>query len=63
MLQKQQQTIQRLEENQAQQAREIEEHEHHDEIIAALKSGDRAAAQRALILDIDRSFRILMPED
>jgi len=43
-------------------AGEIEEHSHHLEIIAALRSGDRAGAHRALEADITRSFRFLIPE-
>lgn len=40
----------------------IAEHAHHHEIVAALRSGDRAAAHRALEADITRSFRFLIPE-
>ncbi len=42
-----------------QAAREIEEDRHHIEIIAALESGDRAAARTALCADIERSFGVL----
>lgn len=45
-----------------QSAAQLDEHCHHREIIAALKAGDRDAAQAALIADIDRSFRVLSPE-
>lgn len=40
----------------------IEEHSHHHEIVAALRTGDRAAAHAALEADITRSFRFLLPE-
>lgn len=40
----------------------LEEHRHHHEIIAALKADDRTAAQAALTADIERSFRVLLPE-
>lgn len=40
----------------------IQEHSHHHEIVAALRSGDRAAAHAALDADITRSFRFLIPE-
>lgn len=40
----------------------IAEHLHHREIIAALRAGDRAAAQAALRADIERSFRVLAAE-
>ncbi|WP_420338831.1 GntR family transcriptional regulator [Roseibium sp.] len=43
-------------------ASEIPEHIHHEEIIAALRAKDRAAAQKALALDIERSFKLLLPE-
>ncbi|EEE47804.1 GntR family transcriptional regulator [Roseibium alexandrii] len=43
-------------------ASEIPEHIHHEEIIAALHAKDRAAAQKALALDIERSFKLLLPE-
>lgn len=42
-----------------QAANEIAEHKHHYEIIDALETGDREAAQRALTEDIERSFRLL----
>lgn len=45
------------------EAREVAEHEHHFKIIAALRAGDRDAAFAALRADIDRSFRLLLPED
>lgn len=38
------------------------EHIHHEQIIAALRGKDRAAAQEALTLDIERSFKLLLPE-
>lgn len=44
-------------------ASEIPEHIHHEEIIAALRMNDRDAAQAALATDIDRSFKLLLPED
>lgn len=44
-------------------ASEIPEHIHHEEIIAALRVNDRDAAQAALATDIDRSFKLLLPED
>ena len=44
------------------EAWEIPEHKHHREIIAALRKADRAAARQALIDDIERSFRLLLPE-
>ena len=37
------------------------EHKHHEEIIAALKAGDREAAKAALVNDIERSFRVIIP--
>lgn len=43
-------------------AGEIEEHSHHHEIVAALRTGDRAAAHAALHADITRSFGFLIPE-
>lgn len=43
-------------------ANEIPEHIHHEEIIAALRHSDRKGAQRALALDIERSFKLLLPE-
>lgn len=43
-------------------ALETPEHIHHEEIIAALRVKDRAAAQKALALDIERSFKLLLPE-
>lgn len=43
------------------EALRMPEHKHHQEIIAALKSGDRAAAHAALANDIERSFRVLVP--
>jgi len=39
----------------------IEHHKHHHEIVAALKSGARAPARRALVADIERSFSLLAP--
>jgi len=44
-------------------ASEIPEHIHHQEIIAALRNKDREAAQAALAQDIERSFKLLMPEN
>ncbi|MHA6345299.1 GntR family transcriptional regulator [Roseivivax sp. CAU 1761] len=44
-----------------QDAVNLEEHRHHHEILAALEAGDAAAARAALIADIERSFRVLMP--
>lgn len=44
-------------------ASEIPEHIHHEEIIAALRVNDRDSAQAALATDIDRSFKLLLPED
>ncbi|WP_298816457.1 GntR family transcriptional regulator [uncultured Roseibium sp.] len=44
-------------------ANEIPEHIHHEEIIAALRKNDRKAAQKALALDIERSFKLLLPEN
>ncbi|KZM51158.1 GntR family transcriptional regulator [Labrenzia sp. OB1] len=43
-------------------ALETPEHIHHEEIIAALRVKDRAAAQKALAQDIERSFKLLLPE-
>lgn len=43
-------------------AGEIPEHIHHEEIIAALRDKDRVSAQRSLALDIERSFKLLLPE-
>ncbi|WP_299483777.1 GntR family transcriptional regulator [uncultured Roseibium sp.] len=43
-------------------ANEIPEHIHHQEIIAALRKPDRDAAQHALAMDIERSFKLLLPE-
>lgn len=40
----------------------IEQHKYHFEIIAALTSGDRAQAHRALTADIERSFGLLLPD-
>lgn len=45
-----------------QSAGELDEHRHHREIIAALRAADRDAAHAALVEDIDRSFRVLLPE-
>lgn len=39
------------------------EHAHHVEIVAALREGDRAAAEAALRADIERSFRVLLPPE
>jgi DNA-binding GntR family transcriptional regulator len=44
-------------------AARIAEHAHHREIVAALRAGDRAAAQAALVADISRSFRFLIPDE
>jgi DNA-binding GntR family transcriptional regulator len=44
------------------QAARIDEHQHHHEIIAALHRGDRDAARAALAADIERSFRVILPE-
>jgi DNA-binding GntR family transcriptional regulator len=41
----------------------IADHRFHHAIIAALRRGDRAAAKAALIDDIERSFRVLVPAD
>lgn len=46
-----------------QTAVELDEHRHHREIVAALKAGDRAAAQSALAMDIQRSFNVLSEKD
>lgn len=43
-------------------ASQIDEHKHHHEIIAALKARDSSAARDALQQDIDRSFRVLLPD-
>jgi len=43
-------------------ASEIPEHIHHEEIIAALRTNNRAAAQKALAQDIERSFKLLLPQ-
>lgn len=43
------------------EAPHVDEHVHHREIVAALRKGDRDAAHRALITDIERSFRLLLP--
>ncbi len=40
----------------------IAEHSYHQEIIDALRRGDREKAKQALICDIERSFRVLYPE-
>lgn len=40
-------------------AQTIPEHKHHFEIIDALRRGDRPAARRALVDDIERSFTVL----
>jgi len=37
----------------------IDQHKHHFEIIESLRRGDKAAAQRALVDDIERSFQII----
>lgn len=44
-------------------AKKLPEHKHHRKIIAALRKGDRAAAQAALARDIERSFRVILPEE
>ncbi len=43
-------------------ASEIPEHIHHQQVIAALRNGDKNAARVALTKDIERSFRLLLPE-
>jgi DNA-binding GntR family transcriptional regulator len=43
-------------------ASEIPEHIHHAEIISALRANNRGAAQKALAQDIERSFKLLLPE-
>lgn len=43
-------------------ASEIPEHIHHKEILAALRANDAAGAQKALADDIERSFKLLLPE-
>ena len=40
----------------------IAEHSHHEEIVDALRRGDREAAKQALTADIERSFRVLCPD-
>jgi DNA-binding GntR family transcriptional regulator len=42
--------------------REIPEHIHHQELVAALRAGDRTAAHAALEADITRSFNFLLSE-
>jgi DNA-binding GntR family transcriptional regulator len=42
-------------------ARKLPEHKHHRKILAALRKGDREAAQAALARDIERSFRVILP--
>jgi DNA-binding GntR family transcriptional regulator len=44
------------------EASRIAEHSHHHEIIAALRSGDRASAHAALRADVTRSFHFLSAE-
>jgi DNA-binding GntR family transcriptional regulator len=39
----------------------ISEHVHHEEILAALRTGDKEKAQAALVADITRSFHVLIP--
>lgn len=41
----------------------LPEHKHHHEILDAISSGDREAAQAALATDIERSFLVLAHED
>lgn len=41
----------------------IEEHKYHYEIVEALRRGDRQAAHAALAEDIERSFRVIVPEE
>jgi len=43
-------------------APKVDEHVFHRRIVAALRAGDADAAKAALIDDIERSFRILLPE-
>ena len=43
-------------------ARRLPEHKHHRKILSALRKGDRDAAQAALARDIERSFRVLLPD-
>ncbi|MBO6756584.1 MAG: GntR family transcriptional regulator [Roseibium sp.] len=45
-----------------QAALEVAEHIYHEKILEALNSNDRAAAQEALAQDIERSFRLLLPD-
>lgn len=40
----------------------IEEHKFHHQILDALRSQDRSSAQEALAADIERSFRVILPE-
>lgn len=48
---------------QQQEARMMREHRHHDEILAAIEAGDKAAAQAALRRDVERSFNLLQGTD
>ncbi len=43
-------------------AANIEEHKYHHEILKALRRGDKQAAHNALTADIERSFRVVMPD-
>lgn len=45
------------------QAVALDEHRHHHEILSALRERDLDAARASLVRDIERSFRVLLPED
>ena len=47
---------------QREEAVRLDEHKHHFEIIEAMRRGDLETACKALKVDIERSFRVLMPE-
>lgn len=44
------------------EAPKVDEHAFHHRLVGALRRGDREAAKAALAADIERSFRILLPE-
>lgn len=44
-------------------ASNMDEHKYHVQIIAALRRGDRAAAQSALTKDIERSFNLIATDE
>ncbi|MEL6963405.1 MAG: GntR family transcriptional regulator [Pseudomonadota bacterium] len=46
-----------------QKASQMDEHEHHHEIVKALRKDDRREAKEALTRDIERSFRVIVPDN